>query len=174
MGPMRQTKTGPQGPVEAVHGVRDQSLSLSDELLEDELSELLEEELLELLDDELLELLEEELLELLEDEFEFELLEEFDELFEFEFDELLEFEFDPRRSFLEAVPFCFFALKKTCSTCSASWKVSCEGNVTRKVAACARAGTSAVVMTTVAVASFWKSFIWLSLDLRPSGLGCYV
>lgn len=168
MGPMRQTKTGPQGPVEAVHGVRDQSLSLSDELLEDELSELLEEELLELL--------EEELLELLEEEFEFELLEEFDELFELEFDELLEFEFefDPRRSFLEAVPFCFFALKKTCSTCSASWKVSCEGNVTRKVAACARAGTSAVVMTTVAVASFWKSFIWLSLDLRPSGLGCYV
>lgn len=168
MGPMRQTKTGPQGPVEAVHGVRDQSLSLSDELLEDELSELLEEELLELL--------EEELLELLEEEFEFELLEEFDELFEFEFDELLEFEFefDPRRSFLDAVPFCFFALKKTCSTCSASWKVSCEGNVTRKVAACARAGTSAVVMTTVAVASFWKSFIWLSLDLRPSGLGCYV
>lgn len=168
MGPMRQTKTGPQGPVEAVHGVRDQSLSLSDELLEDELSELLEEELLELL--------EEELLELLEEEFEFELLEEFDELFELEFDELLEFEFefDPRRSFFKAVPFCFFALKKTCSTCSASWKVSCEGNITRKVAACARAGPSAVVMTTVAVASFWKSFIWLSLDLRPSGLGCYV
>jgi hypothetical protein len=110
-----------RGRFRVVRESADQSLSLSDELLDDELpllsDELLDDELLllsdELLDDELLllldELLDDELLLLSEDEFEFELLDEFDELFELEFDDESS---SASLSFLAAS--FFFDLKNTC------------------------------------------------------------
>lgn len=136
------------------------SLSLSDELFDEELEELLPEEFELLFDDELLDEFELEFEEEFELLFEFELLDEFELLFE---DELelefeFEFEFDPPRFCFVALLSFFFALKFTSCTSAAS-PVAVKGRLIRSVAACAITGANAVVASTVAVIRVLKSFM---------------
>jgi hypothetical protein len=138
------------------------SLSLSDELFDEELEELLPEEFELLFDDELLDEFELEFELLFEDElellFEFELLDEFELLFDDEFELEFEFEFDPPRFCFVALLSFFFALKFTSCTSSAS-PVAVKGRLIRSVAACAITGANAVVASTVAVIRVLKSFM---------------